>query len=72
MEQSPSWEANRFLASQKMSRILWYAKIQYPFTRAPHLSYPEPDQSISCLPIPVPEDPFNKIKDTDLYGVDGR
>ena len=72
MEQIPFGEANRFLASQKISRVLWNAKIHYPSTRARHLSHPEPDQSSSCLPFPVPEDPFTKIKDIDLYGVDAR
>jgi hypothetical protein len=29
MEQSPSWEANRFSASQEIPRILWNPKVQY-------------------------------------------
>ena len=29
MEQSPSWEANRFSASQEISRILWNPKVHY-------------------------------------------
>ena len=29
MEQSPSWEAKRFSASQEFSRILWIPKVHY-------------------------------------------
>ena len=29
MEQSPSWEANRFAASQEIPRILWNQKVHY-------------------------------------------
>jgi hypothetical protein len=29
MEQNPSWEANRFVASQEISRSLWNPKIHY-------------------------------------------
>jgi len=29
MEQSPSWEANRFSASQEIHRILWNPKVHY-------------------------------------------
>jgi len=29
MEQSPSWEANRFSASQEIPRILWNSKVHY-------------------------------------------
>jgi hypothetical protein len=29
MEQSPSWEANRFSASQEIPRILWNPKVRY-------------------------------------------
>jgi hypothetical protein len=43
MEQNPSWEANQFLASQEISRILWNPKgylphLQVPATY-PYLSY---------------------------------
>ena len=29
MEQSPSWEANRFSANQEILQILWKSKVHY-------------------------------------------
>ena len=35
MEQSPFWEANRFSASQEISRILWNPKVRYCIHKCP-------------------------------------
>ena len=71
METSPSWETNRFSASQEISRTLWNAKVHYPFykchARVPILSQVNPHflKSIlilfSHLCLVLPSDPFPQV-----------
>jgi len=49
MEQSPSWEANRFSASQDIPRILWNPKVHYCI----HLSLSSASSTQSIPPHPT-------------------
>jgi hypothetical protein len=48
MKQSPSWEANRFSASQVIPPILWNTDVQYGIYE-------------SLPPVPVLNHPYTKI-----------
>jgi len=47
MEQSPSWEANRFSASQEIPHILWNPNVHYLIHKCPP-TIPEPARSSPC------------------------
>ena len=57
MEQSPSWEANQFSASQEIPLILWNPKVQYGvYNRLPPFPILGQIKPVHA-PISLPEEP---------------
>ena len=52
MEQSPSWEANRFSASHEIPHILWNLEVRCPSARHLSLSWARPIQTMPPMPLP--------------------
>ena len=58
MQQSSSWEANRFSATQEIPHILWKPKVHYRIHNSPP-RVPTPSQIDPVhAPIPYLENPF--------------
>ena len=81
MEQSPSWEANWFAASQEIPRTLWNPKVYYRIRNSPP-PVPIPSQidpvhvptsyflkiHLNIILPPTPASKPNQIKDADVEG----
>ena len=62
MEQSPSWEANSFSATQEILRILWNQKVHYSiYKRQPPLSILSQIDTVHAALSPFSEFHFNII-----------
>jgi hypothetical protein len=58
VEQSPSWEANQFAASQEIPRIFMEPEGSLPYSQVPATCpYPEATPSSPHNPFELPEDP---------------
>ena len=61
MQQSPSWEANQFTASQEIPPILWNSKVHYRIHKTP-----TPDPILSQINL-VPASPSRSFKTVSVF-----